>query len=350
MSDTTVAGVRQGPGAGGEGIDPASGTGPAAVRADAAAGFAAVVERIDAGELRFPLPGAGSTAARFDALSRVAEQDVCVARLVEGHVDAVAILAELDGPPPAPGSRWGVWAAEPPGEGLTFARSGGSWSVTGLKRYCSGAHSCTHALVTAEAEGERRLFAVAVDGPSVTPVAGTWQAVGMAGSDTPDVRFRATPAVPVGAPGAYVHRPGFEHGGVGVAACWYGGAVGVARALRAAAARRPEPHTDAHLGSVDMLLHAASAVLTEAAGEIDRDPLDKEEGARLRAMRVRAFVEHVCDEVLRHVGRATGAGPLCHDPRHARAAADLAVYVRQHHAERDLAALGAAVARPGEDA
>ena len=34
--------------------------------------------------------------------------------------------------------------------------------------------------------------------------------------------------------------------------------------------------------------------------------------------------------------------PLTSDETHARRVADLGVYVRQHHAERDLAAIGAA--------
>ena len=45
-----------------------------------------------------------------------------------------------------------------------------------------------------------------------------------------------------------------------------------------------------------------------------------------------------------HVGRALGAGPLGHDREHARRVSDLTVYLRQHHGERDLAALGAALA------
>ncbi len=60
-------------------------------------------------------------------------------------------------------------------------------------------------------------------------------------------------------------------------------------------------------------------------------------------MRVRAAVEDAAGEVLRRVGRALGAAPLGHDAVHARAVADLTVYLRQHHAERDLAALGRAV-------
>jgi len=45
--------------------------------------------------------------------------------------------------------------------------------------------------------------------------------------------------------------------------------------------------------------------------------------------------------------RALGAGPLGHDEAHSRRVADLTVYLRQHHAERDFADLGAQVARHG---
>ncbi|WP_329174437.1 acyl-CoA dehydrogenase [Streptomyces sp. NBC_01477] len=316
-----------------------------AARASTAAAFADRVDDIDAGRLDFPLPGGGRTAARFRALTAVAADDLCVARLVEGHVDATAILAELDGPRAGAGERWGVWAAEPPGEGLTATRTDQGWTLNGLKPYCSGAHSCTHALVTATAGEDRRLFAVATADPGCRPVPGTWRALGMAGSDTPDVRFDGVHAVAVGGVREYLTRPGFQHGGIGVAACWYGGALAVAEALRTAAGRREDVLTDAHMGAVDMRLHAAGAVLAQAAVEIDLDPDDTGGTARLRSLRTRAFVESVCADVLTHVGRATGAGPLCRDERHARTAADLTVYIRQHHAERNLAELGGLVAR-----
>jgi hypothetical protein len=50
---------------------------------------------------------------------------------------------------------------------------------------------------------------------------------------------------------------------------------------------------------------------------------------------------------MHRVGRALGAGPLGHDEAHSRRVADLTVYLRQHHAERDLAELGALVADRG---
>ncbi|MEU1535367.1 acyl-CoA dehydrogenase family protein [Streptomyces fagopyri] len=289
---------------------------------------------------RVPLPGQ-STARRFATLSELGQRDLSVARLAEGHLDAAAILHELGHHLPVAGERWGVWAARPPGPGVSATRTGEGWEISGVKPYCSGARSCTHALVTADADDGYRLFAVALDHPGAKPLEGTWPAIGMAGSDSLDMSFTNVRARAVGGVEDYLTRPGFQHGGIGVAACWLGGAHAVAAILyeRAAAGRLNE-HTAAHLGTIDMLLHTADGVLLRAGEEIDTDPLDKRREARTRSLRVRALIEKVCTEVMDHVGRATGAGPLCRDERHARAVADLTVYVRQHHAEANLAELG----------
>ncbi|WP_306208861.1 acyl-CoA dehydrogenase [Actinoplanes sp. RD1] len=285
-----------------------------------------------------PLPGHGETRRRLQTLIDIARVDLVHARLAEGHADAVAIRAELGAPPVAAGQRWGVWAAAP--DSVKASRTADGWQLDGDRPWCSGAAWCTHALVTAVADDGPRLFAVRAD--AGTPRDGTWPAVGMAGSDSRTVRFTAAPAEPVGGPGDYVGRPGFWHGGVGVAACWYGGALGVADTLYAAT--RTSPHVLAHLGAVDVALGAARAVLDAAADEIDADP---ERDAFALALRVRATVERAATEVLDRVGRALGAGPLCRDERHARRVADLTVYLRQSHAEADLEQLGKLAAERG---
>jgi alkylation response protein AidB-like acyl-CoA dehydrogenase len=323
-----------------EGERPAA-MGPLA--ASVAEAFAAAVE---SGRLNLPLPGGGRTYERWAGLADLAGEDLSLARLSEGHTDALAILAELGADPAPDGSRWGVWAAEPPGPGLMASRTAGGWRLDGVKPYCSGARSCTHALVTAAAQDGTRLFGVSTC--AVVPVAGTWPATGMAASDTLDVGFTDIPGEPVGDPGCYTGRPGFAHGGVGVAACWYGGARRVGQALLTAAAKRDVgPHARAHLGAVDIALHTARAALEQAAAEIDADPADRKQGGWRRALRVRALVEATATEVMQRVGRALGAGPLCHDEAHSRRVADLTVYLRQHHAERDLAELGALAAEAG---
>ncbi|MGW4477477.1 acyl-CoA dehydrogenase [Rhodococcus triatomae] len=295
------------------------------IGADAAAGW--------------PVPGSGRTRERWQALTDAARRDLVGARLLEAHADAAAILEELGGARVRPGQLWGVWAAEPPDPVVVARSTPDGVDLTGRKPWCSGAHSCTHALVTARVGDERSLFAVDLSSPGVRPVPGTWHAVGMARSDSGAVDFDAVPAVPIGAPGEYLTRPGFWHGGIGVAACWFGGALAVADALRDGAG--DDPHRLAHLGAVEAALYAAQCVLDRAADDLDARPCDGT-AAELRARRVRAVVESTVSEVIDRVGRALGAAPLCTDARHAQLVADLSVYVRQSHAERDLADLARA--------
>ncbi|HYB34873.1 MAG TPA: acyl-CoA dehydrogenase [Mycobacterium sp.] len=293
-----------------------------------------------AGELELPLPGSGATAQRWRRLAALAQDDLVAGRLAEAYTDAVAILAELGGPDPKPDQLWGVWAAESRGAMLRARTENGEATLDGVKVWCSGVSLCTHALVTARLDsGERGLFAVELSRTRALP--STWRNPGMAETDTRSVGFDGVPAVAVGAPGEYLTRPGFWHGAIGVSACWLGGAGAVAEPLYAAAAdASPDPHTLAHLGAVDAALAAAKALLTSAAAEVDRDPLDVSGTAELLARRARPVVETAVDEAITRTGRALGPAPLCLDADHARRVADLTVYVRQSHAERDLHRLG----------
>ena len=300
-----------------------------------------LVALVGSGALDLPLPGGGTTAARFEALAELGALDLSLARLAEGHADAVAILAEAGRTAVAPRSPYGVWAADPPASRLhAVPEAGGSWSLHGRKRYCSGARTLTHALVTGWTDEGLVLVEVALDQDAVRPVDGTWPALGMAGSESLDVDFEGAVGSGVGATGWYLDRPGFWHGSVGVAACWYGGARGAADVLAAAVGEGPSAHQLAHLGAVVATCSAMGTALRAAATAIDDDPLDAGGDAHRRALTVRAVVEAGCTSVLERVGRATGSGPLCFDGAHARRAADLPVYLRQSHAEADLAELG----------
>jgi alkylation response protein AidB-like acyl-CoA dehydrogenase len=302
-----------------------------------------------AGAADLPLPGRGVTAARLGALRSLARWDVVAGRLIEAHADAVAILADLDpdGAGVEPGQWWGVWAAEPPGpavDAYPATDGSGGWQLRGRKHWCSGAGLCTHALITARSpDGGRRLFALSLDEPGVRPVPGGWESAGMAGSDTRSVDLTGAAAREVGEPSGYLQRPGFWHGAIGVAACWLGGTDAVLDSLLRAAARL-DPHGLAHLGACAASVHAAQAELSTAAASVDADPLDRSGIGRLVALRARAVVERAAGEVIERVGRALGSAPLVQDAAHARHVADLQIYLRQSHAERDLATLGELVA------
>jgi alkylation response protein AidB-like acyl-CoA dehydrogenase len=241
------------------------------------------------------------------------------------------------------GELWGVWAAESPDAVVTATMiRNDDFTLSGTKPWCSGAGFCSHALVTARRpDGTRGLFAVKVDDPVVKPLPSTWWNPGMAGSDTRAVQFTNAPAIAVGEPGGYLSRPGFWHGAIGVAACWLGGARAVARPLyRRVAEDKADAHALAHLGAVDSAIAAAEALMMVTATLIDADPYDRTGNAQLLARRVRATAETAVDEAISRTGRALGPGPLCQDGPHAKRVADLAIYVRQSHAERDLAELG----------
>ena len=304
---------------------------------------------LETGELDLPAPGSGQTARRWLKLAALTERDVVAGRLAEAHTDATAILAELGGPAPAPGQLWGVWAAESAEAVVTVTEDGATAVLDGTKPWCSGAGLCTHALITARRDDNvRGLYAVELSQPQVIPLTHSWRNAGMRGSDTRSVQLCNATAVPVGRPGEYLDRAGFWHGAMAVAACWLGGARGVAGPLYRAIADEHnsasgDAHAHAHLGAIDAALAAGEAMLLSAACYVDAQPHG--DRAELIARRVRAVVEHAADEVITRTGRALGPKTLALDGEHAQRVADLTLYVRQSHAERDLAALGRLAAR-----
>lgn len=305
---------------------------------------------VQAGLDVLPMPGAGQTLARWRVLAEVAAHDLSLVKLFEGHTDALAIQAELGGGLPAcEGAGWATWCAEPPDARVTAEndekQEGTTIRLCGTKAWCSGAASVTHAVVSCwNRDSEPCLAAIAMDQPGVRVTDEGWHAVGMADSASVNVHFDHASAVTIGRPGDYTRRPGFWQGGAGIAACWFGGALGIARTVHGLMGKAPDPHRLAHLGAIDAALTPAAALLRETAAWIDLHPRDD---ARQVALRVRLAVEQAANEVLRHAGRALGAGPLCRDRAFARAMADLPVFVRQSHAERDLAALGTLAAQDG---
>lgn len=298
--------------------------------------------------LRDAPPAAAGALPRWRWLAEVGARDLALAKLVEPHLDATAILDDLGGPAPGPHDAWAVWAAEPPGLQLVAGPTHDGWVLNGRKAFCSGWEQVTHALVTATYQGRSGLFAVDVaaarSAGAVRPTGPGWQGVGMQGAGTATLELRAVRATAVGEPGDYTGRSRFWDGAIGVAAVWWGGARAVADTLVATSRRRDVgEHALAHLGAVTSLLDRTWAHLELAARVVDAGGDDVAD-RRALAESVRAGVADAATEVVERVGRALGPAPLALDAEHAGRVADLLVFVRQHHAERDLAELGRLVA------
>jgi alkylation response protein AidB-like acyl-CoA dehydrogenase len=284
-----------------------------------------------------PLPGCGSTWSRWTTLVGLGATDLARARLAEGHLDALAIVAELAGPHAARDSVWGVWTAEP--AGVSAERHRGGWHLVGEKAWCSGADALDLAIVSATAADGPRLFVV--EPAALHAVPGSWPAIGMEATASVTMQFdlEVDAASALGGPDAYVDRPGFWHGGAGVAACWFGGALGIAERLRLAASRDDDPALRAAWGRVKASLEGVAALLQRSATEIDERP-DDVDAARRRAMRIRLVVENAARATLAETTTALGAGALTHDAEHARRVVDLEVYLRQLRPEGAAAAFG----------
>jgi alkylation response protein AidB-like acyl-CoA dehydrogenase len=233
---------------------------------------------------------------------------------------------------------------------LTGRRDGSTspdgWLLEGSKPWCSLAERVDGFLVTAWVDEDRRgLFAVdrraltGADG-ALTVDDAAWHARGLSEIPSPATRYRSVPATAVGEPGWYLARPGFAWGGIGVAAVWFGATVSLARRVAShARARTPDQVAHLHVGRVETAAHRARCVLAAAAADVDDGRAGGAAGARL-ALTVRAVVRDAAEEVLREAAHAMGPAPLVAEAEHAQRVADLQVYLRQEHAERDAAALG----------
>ncbi len=287
-----------------------------------------------------PLPGGGYTAERHAVLMEAGRRDLSLARLAEAHWDAVAILAEA-GRTAVEGAVYGVWASEIPGKLLAMDERDGGFVVRGVKRFCTGAGLVDRALVTV-CEPENRLLEIDVRASAqrLKVDESEWKTTAFAETKTATVTFDDVPVTAesfVGGPRWYLDRPGFWAGACGPASCWAGGAIGLLDF--AMAQRRDDPHTLAHLGAMAADGWALRSLLETAGREIDVHMEDAEANL-VTALTLRHLVEQAATDVLRRLARAYGPAPLAMDAAVNRRYAELDLYLRQCHAERDLEALG----------
>jgi hypothetical protein len=241
----------------------------------------------------------------------VGSRDLTLARLVEGHADAVRILGEA-GCAARPGL-YGVWASRSAGTGLEATRTGDGWRLRGELRFASGVDVVDRALVTASTEdGEYLLFDVAAD--RFRPDRSTWRTPAMDASRSFTVHADlVATGPPVGGPGFYLGRRGFVLGGLGVAAVWAGGARSVVDQVAAGLRRfSPTAHQLRRLGLMDQQAWQARTVLDHVAALVDGDPELPASGPVAAA---RTTVVDACEQVA-------------------------VVYVRQHHVDATLEGRG----------
>jgi hypothetical protein len=272
-----------------------------------------------------------------DLLSEVARIDLCLARLVEGHCDALRII-EQAGLGPLDGI-YGVWASRSLGTGLTAVRDGHRWALSGELRFASGVDLIDRALIPVSLEGGDSQL---LDAPAGFGAAdhSAWQTSGMDAARTFTITVDGEPVAgePVGRPGFYLDRPGFVVGGLCVAAVWAGGAQQILDVVVEGLRRFPStPHQLRRLGAIEEAAWTARAAVRTTARRIPELPAD--DVAREVDL-ARTAVVHACESALAEAPVVVGPGGMSRNARLARALNDLAVYIRQHHVDGVMTALG----------
>ncbi|WP_180186756.1 acyl-CoA dehydrogenase [Acinetobacter sp. YH01008] len=282
---------------------------------------------------QIPYPASGNTLKRWRMLSQVSASNLSLGKLFESHLDALAILHELNIPLEQKGL-WAVWAAEG-GPSPLILDAG---KLTGIKPWCSASVWVQYGLLTYRDEQQRsQLLILDLQQAGIQHHTDIWQAVGMQHTLTARLELNQVNAEKVAAPNAYLDRAGFWHGAAGVAACWYGATVRLAEYLKQAVLLKPHAYKAMYLGEISRKLLATQALFYQVGDLIDQQPKFPHQ---LQIQALRAQVEATALNVLTQVGKALGAAPYCEQPHFARLAADLPVFIRQSHAAFDLERIG----------
>ncbi len=268
------------------------------------------------------------------ALVEVARVDLALARLVEGHADALRIIDQA-GCSPAAGV-YGVWASRSAGTGVRAETVDGGWQLRGELRFASGIGLIDRALVPGWVDEDHHLL-FDIDASAAVADESTWRTAAMDASRSFTVVLDVDGGEPVGPTDFYLQRPGFVVGGLCVAAVWAGGLQQVVDLVTGGIRSfTPSAHQLRRIGAMEQAQWQALVAVRAAVHAVT----EQQPGWEHEVAHARTAVATACDEVIDEAGKVVGPGGLSRNARLARAIADLGIYVRQHHLDGELEQAG----------
>lgn len=257
----------------------------------------------------------------------IAETNLPVARLAEGHVNARSLLDLYAPGIGAERSFLGVWGAD----GAEPLRLDGK-VLRGTKRYASGLGLVTHALVTLGQGDACRLALVEVtDRARHRP--GTWKMLGMRATVSGDIDLTGLTPIWIGAAGNYHAEPFFLGGVWRIAALQLGGTLGLLASARDYLSGLDRLGAEAQVTRLTAPLGRALAAfgLVEKAAVVAQGPEGRTDPDRAVALSIEArlLTEDLAQDAIAAVERAVGLPHFADGSETGRIARDLATYCRQ---------------------
>jgi alkylation response protein AidB-like acyl-CoA dehydrogenase len=288
----------------------------------------------------------------FRILAAVGRGDLSVARIFEGHVNALLLIRlfgseaqqEHHASLASSGELYGIWNTDVPGEAVALEDG----ILRGRKNFASGVEGINHALVTAQTPQGRQLVIVSTAGLEIDR--SWWHPLGMRASGSHVVYFQSTVSTDqqlLGTPGDYLKEPWFSGGAIRFAAAHVGGMHAILDVVVAhlkKAKRAENPHQQHRLGEMGIRVGAAYSWLDHAAKQWSAigSVSDNEVIASLSAARL--AIERSALDVLELAERSVGAAGMLAPHALERLIRDLRTYLRQPNPDAALATVGAAVA------
>lgn len=300
-----------------------------------------------------------AVAQGMDVLRVLGRANLAVARLYEGHVNAVKLVMVYGAPATQAqvgravrdGALMGVWGADG-ARPVTIRIAGDRVRLDGGKRFASGLGLVSLAVISgADADGATRLVVAPVDDPGRADLS-TWRVSGMratASGDFDPSGLSLDGDALLGGPDAYHREPHFQGGVWRYAAAQLGGIEALVEAMRielAARGRLSDPHQAARFARGAMACETARLWVRDAALTVEAPGAPP--NSATRSMLARLVVERAASETMTDVDRALGAASFFTDHPVERLRRDLVFYLRQAAPDGALHASAVALAaRPG---
>jgi alkylation response protein AidB-like acyl-CoA dehydrogenase len=292
-----------------------------------------------------PAAGAPSLFADLVALGRT---ELSVARIYEGHVNAMQLIARYGSnrqqkraeETVAHGGLLGVWGADDFADPGRIIEAGKNHILAGRKTFASGAGVVQLAVIAVKTEGGATQLVLA-DGRKLADRfdVSWWHPIGMQATNSHAVALSGIGVETedlLGSPGDYHKQPFFGAGAIRFVAGQLGGALAVGDAARnhlVRTGRHEDPHQALRLGHMIAELEAAYCHVRDAY--IRLAPLiawNSEEGSpvdTLIADSARIHMEGAAERVMAIATRSVGCAGLMTTHPLAKALCDLTVYLRQ---------------------